>query len=201
MGFPKWSQEAGRHSISAQLQDGFGGMGSRGVASAGRAVAQHETFADAASFLPVAVHWDLAVHHPGLPSAHHGPVLLGVHTGEPSAVYHGGAGRVTWPVDLAHSAWSGDCQQLWAGRPSLPATWGVAVLDSGQCVLALEQAGVPPGGDTTHYCSGTRSWVHGGQGSPVVWGRRAQTAGGEWPPGGWAEGPVARFPGLEHHLL
>lgn len=52
-----------------------------------------------ASFFLVAVHRDLALHHPDFPTAHHSPVLPGVHPGEQSAASGG----------LAHSAQSGDC--------------------------------------------------------------------------------------------
>lgn len=47
-----------------------------------------------ASFLLVAVHRYLALHHPDFSAAHHGPVLPGVHPGEPSTTSRG----------LAHSA-------------------------------------------------------------------------------------------------
>ena len=92
-----------------------------------------------ASSLPIAVHRDLALHHPDLSAAHHGPVLPRVHPGEPSATSQ------TWPTVLVVSCQlclpAGSCGQV--THPCGPQQ-RVAVRDS--MYWALERAGVHPGG-------------------------------------------------------
>jgi hypothetical protein len=51
------------------------------------------------SFFPAALHWDLALHHPGLLATHHRSVLPGIHPGEPSTSCPG-AYRTTWDWSL-----------------------------------------------------------------------------------------------------
>lgn len=50
------------------------------------------------SFFPTAVHWDLALHHPGLLAAHYRSVLPGIHPGEPSTSCPGAYRTWDWSL-------------------------------------------------------------------------------------------------------
>lgn len=97
-------------SLSAQLQDGPGWVDSRGVASAAGAVSGMRPQLMLVPLLPAAVHRDFALHHPGLPVAHHCPVLPGVHPGEPWDALGMAPGRGALPTVLRVMTVSSACQ-------------------------------------------------------------------------------------------
>lgn len=86
------------------------------------------------SLLPAAIHWDFALHRSGLPAAHHGPVLPGVHPGKPWGAWHD-----TWPRAPANRL-----RVVTARCACQPGSYGQAIHCcwprgcsrlSGQCVL------------------------------------------------------------------
>ena len=131
----------GRRPFSARLRDGSGG--DRAVPGMGLLL-----MLTVVSFLPAAVHRDLALHHPALPPAHHGPVLPGVHPGEPRgsrpgralATAPGQAGRWASPTVLGGD----ECVLCLPSVPAVHGGCGSPML-SGHCVLGPTLGGQAAG--------------------------------------------------------
>lgn len=122
---------------SAQLQAGLAGHGRQGL----------QLMLMPVPPCPAAVHWDSSLHHPGLPAANHGPVLPGLHPGEPWGAL-GGTGQGALPAGLRVLTASSACQPASHGPavPWLQAMEGMAVPDPGQCVLGPGVGRGPPWG-------------------------------------------------------
>lgn len=116
--------------------------------------------------LLAAVHWDFALHHPGLPAAHHSPVLPGVHPGELWGTLGMTPGRGVLPAVLRVVAARCACQPGSYGQAIGHMEYDCSKL-SGQCVLGLECIGVPPWGPSPtalrHLARYKEDRTHGGR--------------------------------------